>query len=190
MRSLGRDVWTSFKSVFGPVLTGAGIVLAILGPLYVPDKAIQISLIWVAVASLGILTLMLTAVNMVMAARQSVRPDAPRAIRALVSDTGKQRMTLVLGRSTEFGVNNLVTVYYEDHLSANSAEVLEQVIGVGRVIHTQENGLIQIRVLHEHLNHAELWQRIRGSDVAVPSRVVIKPSIGYNAAGIEVRVDE
>jgi hypothetical protein len=190
VRRLWQDVWTSFKAVSGPVLAGAGLVLAILGPLYVPDKAVQVSLIWVAVASLGILTLLLTAGNMVMAARQLVRPDAPRAIRALVPANERQRLTLVMGRSRQFGVNILVTVYHEDHLSADSAEILEQAIGVGQVINSQESGLIQIRVLREDRNHAVLWERIRGGDMAVLSRVVIKPSIDFNAAGIEVRIDE
>jgi hypothetical protein len=50
--------------------------------------------------------------------------------------------------------------------------------------------LIQVRVLREVVNHSELWQRIQNREMASLSRVGIKPSIDFNAVGIEVQVDE
>lgn len=193
MESLWRDTWASFKAVSGPVLTGAGFVIAIFGPLYLSGTSVQINIIWLVVGLLATLALTLTAANMVMVARRLARPDISRAKRLLVrSGTAdeKQLVTLVMGRSRQFGLNVLVTIYHEESLSAETSEILEQAIGIGLVINTQDNGLIQVRVLREEVIHAQLWTRIRDSVMSVLRHVIIKPSIDFNAAGIEVRVDE
>jgi ribosomal 30S subunit maturation factor RimM len=99
-------------------------------------------------------------------------------------------VTLVMGRSRQFGVNILVTVYYEERLSAERTDIIEQAIGIGQVINIQENGLIQVLVVREEPSHASLWQRIRNREMPILADVVIKPSIDFNAEGIEVRIDE
>jgi len=192
--SLWRDAWTSFKAVFGPVLAGAACVLALLGPLYAPGSAVSISLIWLAVGGLLALTLLLTACNLVMAARRSAAGRLPLAVHASVaaspSDGTVGPVTLVLERSDLFGVNIFVTVYYVEHLDRRRDVVFEQAIGIGRVANIQQNGLIQVLVLREVPNHVELWQRIRTQETAILSQIVIKPSMDFNAAGIEVRFNE
>lgn len=95
-----------------------------------------------------------------------------------------------MGRSGLFGVNILVTIYYEEHLTSAHGDVIEESIGIGQVINIQKNGLLQIRVLKEGTNHAALWKRIRERDVAVLSHVIIKPSIDFSDVGIEVKFDE
>ncbi len=194
MDSFWRDTWTSFKAVFGPVLAGAAVVLALLGPLYTPATVVSISLIWLAVAGLLALTVLLTAGNLVVAARRYARGRLPRAVHAVVpaspSDGTPRPVTLVLERSDLFGVNIFVTIYYVQHLDRRRDEVFEQAIGIGRVANIQQNGLIQVLVLREVPNHAELWQRVRNHETAILSQIVIKPSIDFNEAGIEVRFNE
>jgi len=84
----------------------------------------------------------------------------------------------------------LVTVYYVEGFGAGRDEAFERVIGIGRVVNIQANGLIQVQVLREVSNHAELWQRIRNREMAVVGQIVVKPSIDFNQAGIEVRFNE
>jgi hypothetical protein len=95
-----------------------------------------------------------------------------------------------MGRSRQFGVNILVIVYYEERLEAGRGETFERKIGIGRVVNIQENGLIQVLVLREVSNHSELWQRVRNHEIATLSGIVIKPSIDFNAIGIEGGFDE
>jgi hypothetical protein len=71
--SFWRDAWTSFKAVFGPILTGAAFVLALLGPTYAPAASVSLSLIWLAIVGLILLTVLLTAGNLVLVARR-LRP--------------------------------------------------------------------------------------------------------------------
>jgi hypothetical protein len=95
-----------------------------------------------------------------------------------------------MGRSGQFGVNILVTVYYEEHLTGEQGDVIEESIGIGQVVNIQKNGLIQVRGLKEGLHHAALWNRIRDREMAILQHVIIKPSFDFNDVGIEVRFDE
>jgi hypothetical protein len=192
--SFWRDTWTSFKAVFGPILAGAAIVLALLGPLYAPATVVHISLIWFAVAGLLGLTVLLTAANLVMVARRYARGRLPRAVHASVPaspDGGPPRpIILVLEPSDLFGVNIFVTIYYVERLDRGRDKVFERAIGIGRVANIQQNGLIQVLVLREAPNHVELWQRIRNHDATVLPQIVIKPSIDFNEVGSEARFNE
>jgi len=113
-----EGAWASFKAAFGPVLAGAAFLLALLGPLYAPDSAIRISLIWVTVLGLVALTLLWTATNMIVVARATARPRLPRTRHVMVSEGRGAAVTviLVLERSELFGVNILVTIYYSERL--------------------------------------------------------------------------
>jgi hypothetical protein len=66
--------------------------------------------------------------------------------------------------------------------------MFEQAIGIGRMANIQQNGLIQVLVLREVLNHVDLWQRIRNQGRSILPQIVIKPPIDFNAARIEVSV--
>jgi hypothetical protein len=83
-----------------------------------------------------------------------------------------------------------VTIYYEESLGAGGGELFERTIGVGQVVNVQENGLIQVRVLREVPGQSELWRRVRNREMNILSNLVAKPSINFNAIGIEVRFDE
>ena len=68
--------------------------------------------------------------------------------------------------------------------------MFERAVGIGRVINIQENGLIQVLVLREMPNHADLWQRIRSREMTTLGQVTIKPSFEFHEAGVEVRFNE
>lgn len=194
MDTFWRDAWASFKAVFGPILTGAAFVLALLGPFYAPSATVQLGLIWLAAGGLLMLTTLLTAGNLVLTARRYARGRLPKVLHVYVpagpNDGTVRPLTLVLDRSDLFGVSILVTIYYVEHLGLRRGEVFERQIGIGRVANIQQNGLVQILVLKEVSSHAELWQRIRSREMAALSQIVVKPSISFNEVEIEVGFNE
>jgi hypothetical protein len=194
MSGVWKDIWTSLKTVWGVTAPTVALGLAILGSLWDPGIKVQIGVIWLAVIALIIVSALATAIKMVLETRRSAQPNPPRAVYVHVlpatADATNQALILVMERSRQFGVNILVTVYYEEGLAVGRAEIFERTIGIGRVINIQENGLIQVRLLREVSNHGDLWQRIRNRDTATLSNVIIKPSIDFNDAGIEVRFNE
>lgn len=100
MNSFRGDAWASFKAVFGPILTGAAFLLALLGPLYVPNAPVRIGIVWIAVAGLGALTVVLTMGNLVLLARRRAQEHLPKVIHASVPEPGDDtfpvRVTLVM----------------------------------------------------------------------------------------------
>jgi hypothetical protein len=186
--SLWRDAWASFKAISGPILTGAALILALLGPLYAPAAKVQIGLIWLVVASLIAMAILLAAFNMILAARRSAGGRLPKTRYAVVGGDGTVGpLTLVLERSDLFGFNVMVTIYHTERLERDRDELFERLIGVGRVANIQQNGLVQVLVLVEVPTHAALWQRIRNREATVIAQIVVKPSIPYDEAGMEVR---
>lgn len=97
---------------------------------------------------------------------------------------------LIMDRSRQFGVNIFVTIHYEESLGIGSSEIFERAIGIGQVVNIQENGLIQVQDLRQSSGQSGLWQRIRSCEATILSHVMIKPSIDFNAMGIEVRFHE
>ncbi len=191
MNSVWWDLWASFKAVSGPILSGVAFVLALLGPWYAPDATVRIGLIWLAVGGLIAIVILLTAGNMVAVTRRQSRGMLPRVRSAFVDELGPggsdKPVTLLLDRSELFGINNLVTVYYTEHVGPGRDEVFEMFIGIGRVDTIQPNGRVQILVIAEMADKAELWQRIRKREPATLGQIVVRPSISINEAGLGVR---
>jgi hypothetical protein len=189
-----KDIWTSLKAVVGLPATVVALILAVLGNLWNPSFTVSFSLISLAVMAFVVVIIIATAVKMAIDARRRAGGDLPRAVHvynhSAAEGSTNDPITLVMSGSRQFGVNILVTVHYEEGLGREPGEIFERVIGIGQVVHVQESGLIQVRVLREVVNHSELWQRIQNREMASLSRVGIKPSIDFNAVGIEVQVDE
>ena len=97
-------------------------------------------------------------------------------------------VTLVLDRSELFGFDVLVTIYFTERFEQGGDQVFERLIGVGRVSNVQQNGLVQVEVLVEVAGHAEIWQRVRNREQSAIAQVVVKPSVPYNAVGLELRL--
>ena len=191
MDSFWQDAWKSFKAVSGPILTGAAFLLALLGPLYAPAATLAISLIWLAAVGLIVLAVLLAMLNMVLAARRAAGGRLPKTRDVVLAAEGTTgTVTLVLDRSALFGFNALVTIYHVERLDQGREDVFERLIGVGRISNIQQNGLIQVQMLVEMPLHAELWQRVRNREASVIGQLVVKPSIPFGAAGMEVRFSE
>ena len=187
MSRFSGDAWLAFKAVFGPILTGVAFLLALLGPLYGPDQIVRVGLIWIAVGGIVALVGALTLTNMLFEARRKCRQPLPRTITAL-SEAAADPVTLILDPSELFGSNQFVSIYYNELLDVGRKEAFERLIGVGRVSNVQQNGLIQVMVLMELPIHSDLWQRIRNREVATLTQIVVKPSIPYDEAQIEILI--
>jgi hypothetical protein len=126
----------------------------------------------------------------VIMARRSASQPLPRTRQVVVSDRAapaEPSVILVLDRSPLFGFNILVTIYYSERLDPRRGDVFERVIGIGRVVNVQQNGLTQVLVLAELPRNADLWQRTRNREAATLAQLVVKPSVLFDAAGVEVR---
>ena len=138
------------------------------------------------------LTILLTAGNLVLNARRYARGRLPKVLHVSVptgpSDDVGGPLTLLLDRSDLFGVSILVTIYYVERVGLRRGEVFERRIGIGRVTNIQQNGLVQIQLLTEVSTHADIWQRIRNRETATLSQSVVKPSVASEAVGTEVWV--
>lgn len=174
------DAWTSFKAVYGPILTVAAFVLALLGPFYAPGTPVQIGVMWLAVMAVSLLTIAMTVADMLQSARRLARHRArPKVIHVTTAPAPYQGesdlVTLVLDRSSGFAPAHVVTIDYAEPFG--SGQIFERRIGIGYVYNLQENGCIQIRVMKVVSNFDELWQRIRNRDLPTLAQVVVRPSV-------------
>jgi hypothetical protein len=178
-----RDAWTSLRSTISGITGAVALGLALLGSLWDPGIKVQVGLIWLAVFALLALSVLVTAIHMMLKARQAAEELPPKAIHAFAGGggtVGEGFLTLVMSRSRHFGVNILVTMYYTESVGSGRDDVIERSIGIGQVINIQANGLIQVLVLREVANSSELWQRIRNREPTALSHIIIKPSVGFN----------
>ena len=199
MRGFWRDAWASLRAVGSWITASVAFGLALLGSIWDPGIKVQIGLIWLAVFALAVLAILAAAINMAVAARQTAQPPPaqpppPTAMHVVVPEPAGERptrpLTLIVERSRLFGVNILVTISYVEVIGPGPDDVFEQSIGIGRVANIQENGRLQVQVIKEVANRADLWQRIRNREMAIVRRTVIKPSIDFNEAGVEVWFNE
>jgi hypothetical protein len=189
-----RDAWTALKAVGSWITASVAFGLALLGSIWDPGIKVQVGLIWLAVFVLAVLAVLAATINMAVTARRNAQAPPPKAMHVVVPVSAGQGMAtpliLIMERSRLFSVNTLVSIYYVDETGPGRDDVFEQSIGIGRVANVQENGRRQVQVLKEVANRADLWQPIRNREMAVVGRTVIKPSIDFNEAGVEVWFNE
>ena len=85
-------------------MTGAALLLALLGSFWDPGIKVTVGLIWLAVFVLAFASVVATLVKMTLLARRLARAGPPRAVHAFASDQASP-VTLILGKSALFGVN-------------------------------------------------------------------------------------
>lgn len=180
--SLRQDLWASFKSVSGPVLAGLALVLAVLGPLYLPAAELRVGLLWLVVAALLVVLALLTLVDLAAAARRRAAGRLPAVRAAFTPIAGTDvsaPVTLLLDPSPLLGFDLLVAIYYNTLAEPGRRDGFERLIGLGHVANIQENGLIQVLVLRVIPAEDGLWQRIRDRDAATIDRLMVKPSVPW-----------
>ena len=180
------DAWTSFKAVYGPILAVAALVLALLGPIYVPDAHIQLRVVWLTSGAIILVMVALIVTNMLYAARRLAKIRLPKVIHVDVAVAatlgGTEETTLLLEQSELFGLNQPVAISCAEQLG--TGQVFERQIGTGYVLNIQMNSLIQVRVSREVSNQRELWQRIKSRELPILTQIVIRPSNAINEVDV------
>lgn len=194
MGSFWGDAWTSFKAVYGPVLTVAAFVLALLGAFYDPRTTVEIRVLWLAVILVVLLGTTMTAINMLTSARETAHRLAsgnlPKVLYVDVGPTetgGPEPVTILLDRSALFALNQFVAIRYAEPVG--TGRVFERSIGTGYVLHIQIDGFIQVRVSRTVSDQTELWQRIKKCEPQTLAQVAIRPSIATNEIDTGVSVE-
>ena len=80
MRSFGADLWQSFKSVQGTLLSVLSLVLAIASFFYAPAAEVRFNWKWVVVAAPLVIAVWATFVDMLVTARRRSYPRLSRVI--------------------------------------------------------------------------------------------------------------
>jgi hypothetical protein len=138
MSSFGADLWKSFKSVQGWLLSALSLVLAVASFFYTPNAEVRFNWKWVAVAAPLLLAVGATVADMLIAARRQSYPKLPRVIAVYPgsgsgTDDGEEKTVLLLEPSELFGYDRGVSIYYNQRLGGTDARPFERLIGVGRV---------------------------------------------------------
>ena len=175
------DVWRSFRAIYGPVLTTAGVAGTLAAFFIAPGASVTMGWKWLILVMVLVGVAAFTILDMLSAARRLAQARPPRVISAVASglDGNPEAgpLILVLDVSALFGNDVLVSIYLNEQLANASDLGFERLIGVGRVFNIQGNGLIQIAVLAELPEQAGVWRRIRGREVSVLREVLVKPSV-------------
>jgi hypothetical protein len=196
MRSFGVDLWKSFKSVQGTLLSGLSLVLAVASFFYTPAAEVRFNWKWVAVVAPLVLAVGATFVDMLVTARRLSYPRLPRVISAYFerrtdTDTGdvEEETVLLLEPSELFGYDGAVSIYYNQRLGGADARPFERLIGVGRVANIQEEKIIAVTVLRYGAGHDAIWSRIRDRDAAALSDIRVKPTVPFRETGLGATVN-
>jgi hypothetical protein len=197
MSRFGTDLWKSFKSVQGGLLSGLSLVFAIASFFYTPTAEVRFNWKWVAVAAPVVLAGCFTFADMLVAARRLSYPRLPRVISVYSErragadgDDPDDETVLLLEPSELFGHDGVVSIYYNQKLGGADARPFERLIGVGRVSNIQEEKIIAVTVLRYGAGHATIWSRIRAGETAALSEMRVKPTVPFRESGLGATVNE
>lgn len=172
-------IWSSYRGVRGPVITIAAIVLPFLLWFWGPN--IAVSLRWVL--PIGVL-LFAVIVTMADAAYQSFTQTKrllPRVIQGRHPYPGLEdvKALCLLEPSDLFSHDTLVSLYFVGD------EGFEALMGIGRVVNIQEDGKIQVALLHVATGLEAEVQQLSQNDAAVLGRIRVKPNIPWAPLQVE-----
>jgi hypothetical protein len=189
MRSFSADLWTSFKSVQGWLLSALSLVLAIASFFYTPNAEVRFNWKWVAVAAPLLLAVCAAFIDMLITARRQTSPQLPRVIAVYSdprpgADDGEQETILLLEPSELFGHDGGVSIYYNQRLGGADARPFERLIGVGWVSNIQEEKIIAVTVLRYGAGHDAVWRRIRSSESATLADIRVRPTVPFRELGL------
>jgi hypothetical protein len=69
---------------------------------------------------------------------------------------GRRGNHLIIDPARQLGINIPITIYYEEGLGVRRSDLFEHAIDVGRVINTQQSGLIQVLTPHKGTDRSRL----------------------------------
>ena len=169
--SFGTTLGSSFRRIGLPFLAVLAIIVAFILWQVDRDTAVPLIIVLPIVALFCVLLVVfLGAAYWNFKARAKGLPRVRLAMKSS-SAISSESVVLLLEPSDLFSHNTLVSFYYL------SDEDFEQLVGLGKVKHVQEDGKIQAEVLY--WERESILEEIENNDARVLRRIRVKPSVPY-----------
>lgn len=170
-KSISQLLWSSFVATYGPVLAFLGLAISVAA--WFVSGGAQVSVAWlVAVATASAIIIGCLMEAMLVAFRAAGRGlPGVRYVSSPPSAFDSLSAILLLDPSDLFAPDAAVSVY---QLREQEYEVL---IGVGRVLTVQQNGLIQIGLTPVGECGPDFMARLLANDISVLRSLVVKPTV-------------
>lgn len=163
-------LYQSFTEIHGPFLSIAGVILVFVGYYFVPSDA-TVPMRWVIPISVFLLFAIFLFIRAAYTAHHHDRNQLPDV--RFVSPPPKMYdpavALMLLSPSPIFSYDTVVAVYQR-------SDEMEQLMGLGRVINIQENGMIQVLVIKD-LGNADTWKELCSNDAKFLRHLLVKPNV-------------
>ncbi len=171
-------IWSSFNEIQGSLITFFGIFVSVLIARFPVKTEIPLDLfIIIILILLLVIATLIKAINKILIEYKSLldqvkKPLIPKILSARPYQTqGQTGILCLLEKSELFSPRILVSCYYEDN------DGLEILIGIGLILHIQDNKTIQAFINQPILEYEDILDKLANNDSRVIYRVAIKPSI-------------
>lgn len=168
--TFGALLFSSFRQVFGPIVSIISILIAFLFWIFAPDKSI--SLIYVVIIGLIVFIFILTLVQTTYTSFKLSKTDLPHIIESK-KDLRTSQILCVLEPSILFSQGIIVSFYYID----GSFEVN---IGIGQVILIQRDGKIQVLMSIPIQGYDKILDGLGNNNESIKKSIYIKPNMDYD----------
>src|SRR5215203_3186139 len=155
-RTFRGVLWSSFKSVYGPILAVVGVVGGLVGYVlaFQENTPARLAVAGSVVLLSLLLTLLFTLYNAAHEMYEASERPLPRVIHGREHFAGMDaELVCVLEPSVLFSPDILVSLYKVD------GEEIEEPIGAGTVVNVQADGKIQVAVTHLYEDHKDYANR-------------------------------
>ena len=170
-KSFNEVIWSSFTRIQGTVALFISLGLALVLWIFKPD--IQISLKWIFPFGLICVILMLTLYDAVHEALKINKYALPEIITVKKPRTCNNNVKpLCLLKPSEFFHHGMLVSFY--HIDG---EKYEQLIGLGKVINIQTNGIIQVEMFHSIEGYGDEIKKLMDNNAHTLKNTQVKPHI-------------
>lgn len=169
--TFGELLWESFRATSGPVLSTLGLLAALVTWIFSRDT--RLSIVWLVASLMIAAILIFTLVHAALVTYRAVGKHLP-AVKLISKPPPSYRdvvAVILLEPSDLFALDSLVSIY---QLQDQQYEVL---VGLGRVLTVQENGLVQVGIQRILEHDSGLMDRLLQNDARVLTSILVKPSV-------------
>lgn len=173
-RGFGKELWSSFKKVYGPVVGAAGIIVGVLLYLFAfsQNLGLRVSL----AATIAVFTLMLLLILTLFDAAYELHKRGsgklPRVLAGMNPFAGSSGSAMCMLEASDLFSYDIAVSFYkvED-------QGFERPIGIGSVVNIQRDGKILVAMTVAAEDSDEFVNRLRTNDAAALKVTRIKPHV-------------
>lgn len=170
MRSLGKVLWDSFKSIRGPTVTVLGVIGFFLIFFQIEDNP-TVGVKWMVLLGVILLVVIATLFDAVNSLIKESTPPYPELRMSVQEESVAKGVTLLFTPSRIFMAGQVVSLWHTNEGG------MQRSLGLGEVSLIQDNGMIQVSPLDGPREREEIWEGIRGNDVNVLGSVTVRPIV-------------